>query len=231
MIQTPQERRIWQRCFWAGAATLVLGAVVISLFPSEGGNYPIGYGDPVIAFEFSQSASDVKNTIGFGDTGSQERAAAMKNGTYSDFLFIIAFTVFMVSFFHAAKVQTGLAFYKFLTATALIAGLADITENILALRIISNIEISSGVKWMHYFVKTKFMALGLVGLGAAIFLLRQPRFLRKIEGVFAGLGGALTLFALTRPEQMGDLLGLGVTISWIAMLAYAATQTFKKATP
>jgi len=195
MIQTPQERRIWQRCFWAGAATLVLGAVVISLFPSEGGNYPIGYGDPVIAFEFSQSASDVKNTIGFGDTGSQERAAAMKNGTYSDFLFIIAFTVFMVSFFHAAKVQ------------------------------------SSGVKWMHYFVKTKFMALGLVGLGAAIFLLRQPRFLRKIEGVFAGLGGALTLFALTRPEQMGDLLGLGVTISWIAMLAYVATQTFKKVTP
>ena len=230
-MQMPAERRIWQRCFWAGVATLILGAVVISLFPSEGGSYPIGFGDPVIAFEFSQSASDVKSAIGFGDTGWQERTAAMKTGTYGDFIFIFAFTVFMVSFFHAAKVQTGLAFYKFLAATALMAGLADITEDILALRILSNIEISSGVKSMHYFVKAKFMALGIVGVGAAIFLLRQPRILRKIEGVFAGLGGAAVLFALSRPEQNGDLLGLGVTISWIAMLAYAATQAFKKVTP
>jgi len=230
-MQTPAERRIWQRCFWAGLATLILGAVVISLFPSEGGNYPMGYGELVIAFEFSQSASDVKNAIGFGDTGWQERAAAMKTGTYADVLFIFAFTVFMVSFFHAAKVQTGLALYKFLAAVALIAGLADVTEDFLALRILSDIEISSGTAWMHYFVKTKFMALGLVGLGAGIFLLRQPRILRKLEGAFAFGGGAAVLFALTRPEHMGDLLGLGVTVSWIAMLAYAATQAFKKVTP
>lgn len=228
MIQTPEERRIWQRCFWAGVATLILGAVVISLFPSKGGNYPEGYGTPVIAFEFAQTISEVKAAIGFDVAGAQNSLKAMKTGTYGDFVFIFAFTIFMISFFHAAKQQTGLALYKFLAAIALIAGLSDITEDIFALRILSNVEMSSGAQWMHYFAKAKFMGLSLVGLGAAVFLLRQPRLLRKTEGVFALLGGGLTLFALTRPEQMGDMLGLGVTISWIAMLAYAATQSFKK---
>ena len=228
MMQTPEERIIWQRCFWAGFAMLILGAVVISLFPSEGGNYPVGYGTPIIAFEFAQTANDVKAAIGIGGTGSQDNHAAMKTGTYGDFVFIFAFTIFMVNFFHAAKQQTGLALYKFLAAIALIAGLSDVTEDIFALRILSDVEISPGVEWMHYFVKSKFIALGLVGLGAGVFLLRQPRVLRKIEGVLAFGGGALTLFALTRPEHMGDALGLGVTITWIAMLAYAATQSFKK---
>lgn len=227
-MQTLEERKIWKRCFWAGLATLILGAVVISLFPSEGGNYPAGYGTPVIAFEFAQTSSEVKAAIGFGGTGSQDSHAAMKTGTYGDFVFIFAFTIFMVSFFHAAKQQTGLALYKFLAAIALIAGLSDVTEDIFALRILSDVDISSGAQWMHYFAKAKFMALGLVGIGAGLFLLRQPRVLRKIEGVFTFGGGGLTLFALTRPEHMGDALGLGVTISWIAMLAYAATQSFKK---
>lgn len=228
MIQSPAERRIWQRCFWAGVATLILGAVVMSLFPIKGGNYPAGYGTPVIAFEFAQTANEVHAAIGYSAQNWQERLAAMKTGTYGDFVFIFSFTIFMVSFFHAAKRQTGLALYKFLAAIALIAGLSDVTEDIFALRILSDVEVSAGAQWMHYFVKAKFIAFGLVGLGAGVFLLRQPRTLRKIEGVFAFGGGALILFALTRPEQMGDALGLGVILSWIAMLAYAATQSFKK---
>jgi hypothetical protein len=222
--QSAEERAIWRRCFWAGVLTLILGAVVLAVFPGEGGNYPAGYGDPVIAFEFATTPAEVQAAVG-NDT------QAMRNGTYSDFFFIISFAVFMISFFHGAHKQTSLQFYKFMAAIAFIAAGADIIEDVFALRILSDISLSNGVAWMHYFAKAKFMALGLVGLGAAFFLLRQPRILRKIEGVFAGLGGALTLFALTRPEQIGDMLGLGVTLSWIAMLAYAATQAFKKSTP
>ena len=224
MIKTPEERHIWQRCFWAGALTLVLGTIVISLFPSEGGDYPAGYGDPVIAFEFAQSASEVQSAIGNGE----DSLNAMKTGTYGDFIFILAFTIFMVSFFHAAKRQTGLAIYKFLAAIALIAGLSDFIEDIFALRILSDIDISSGVEWMHYFAKAKFLALSLCAFGAGTFLLEQPRTLRRFEGTLATLGGTFTIYALTRPDQLGDMLGLGVIMSWIAMLAYAATQSFKK---
>lgn len=224
MIQTPIERKIWQRCFWAGVATLILGAVIISIFPSEGGAYPAGYGDPVIAFEFAQTRTEVQTVM----NGSDITANAMRFGTYGDFFFIFAFGVFMVGFFHGAYKQTSVALYKFMAAVAFIAAGADIIEDVFALRILSDISVSSGVEWMHYFVKAKFMALGLAGLGAAVFLWRQPRILRKFESVFAGLGGIITLVALTRPEQIGDMLGFGVTVSWIAMLAYAATQAFKK---
>lgn len=222
MIHTLEDRRIWRRCFWSGVVTLILGALVLSVFPSEGGNYPSGYGDPVIAFEFAQTPAQIQEAVG-------GNAAAMQRGTYADFFFIFAFGIFLVSFFHGAYKQTTLHFYKFLAAIAFIAAGADVIEDLLALRILSNIDISAGAAWMHYFAKAKFMALGLVGLGAAVFLLRQPRLLRKLEGLFAGLGGGLTLFALTQPDHMGDMLGLGVTVSWIAMLAYAATQSFKKA--
>lgn len=224
MIQTHHERRIWRRCFWAGVASIILGIIVLSLFPSEGGNYRSGYGEPVIAFEFSKTAAEVQAAIG----PSAENLTQMRRGTYADFFFILAFGLFMVSFFHGAYKQTSIQFYKFMAAIALIAAGADVIEDIFALRILSDISVSSGVQWMHYFVQAKFMALGLVGLGAAVFLLRQPRLLRKIEGLFAGFGGALTLYALTRPEQSGELLGLGVAVSWLAMLAYAATQSFKK---
>lgn len=221
MTQTPQERRIWQRCFWAGLATLILGAVAQGVFPSTGGNYPAGYGTPVIAFEFAQTPTEVQKAVG-------NTVDMMRYGTFFDFPFILAFTVFMMSFFQAAKRQTGLPVYTVMAIIACIAGVSDVIEDIFALQILSDISMSAGVDWMHYFAKVKFAMLGLVGLGAAVFLLRQPRILRKIEGVFAGLGGFVTLLALTRPEQMGSFLGLGVTVSWIAMLAYAATQSFKK---
>jgi len=228
VIPTLEENRLWKRCSIAGCLTLILGAIVIFIFPSEGAAYTPGYGTPVIAFEFATTPAQVKAAIGYGAEGWQRRLMAMKTGTYGDFIFIFAFGTFLVSFFHAAYKQSSIAFYKFMAAIAFIAAGADVIEDILALRILSNISVSSGVEWMHYFAKAKLMALGLCGVGAAIFLLRQPRLLRKAEGVFAGFGGLITLFALTRPEQMGDALGLGVALSWVAMLAYSATQAAKK---
>ncbi len=224
------ERALWRRCFWAGLATIALAVLTLVFFPTIVNAFAPGYGTPVIAFEFAQTPSDIHTLFGYPEsTNWQYWVGQMKTGTYADFPFILAFGTFMVSFFHAAYRQTAMPIYKFIAAVALIAALSDIAEDVFALKILSNIETSSGVEWMHYFAKAKFLGLGLVGLGAGLFLLRQPRTLRKIEGVLAGLGGALVIFALTKPSQMGDYLGLGTTIMWLAMLAYAATQTFKKA--
>ncbi len=226
---TTDERSLWRRCFWAGLATIALAVLTLVFFPTIVNAFPPGYGTPVIAFEFAQSPSDIHTLFGYPESANwQYWVRQMKTGTYVDFAFILAFGTFMVSFFHAAYRQTAMPIYKFLAAVALIAALSDIAEDILALKILANIEASNGVEWMHYFAKAKFLGLGLVGLGAGLFLLRQPRILRKIEGVFAAVGGAVVLFALTRADQMGDYLGLGITVAWLAMLAYAATQTFKK---
>ena len=233
--QSTEERLIWRRCFWAGVLTLILGAIVLAIFPSEGGNYPPGYGTPIIALEFAQNLTEGQTVINYGPSETWlEYRDAMQMGTLADMPFLLVYGFFMVSYFHAAKIQTQNNLFKFFAAIAVIASLADACENFYIFDFLLGPKMRTGgtdaTLW-HYFAKAKFMALGLVGLGAAVFLLRQPRILRKIEGVFAGLGGALTLFALTRPEQMGDMLGLGVTLSWIAMLAYAATQAFKKSTP
>lgn len=229
-IQTPKERKIWRRCFWAGLATLILGAIVLVMFPSQGGPYPQGYGTPIIALEFAQTTQQAQQVIGYDSTPSWNAYnGAMIKGTIADMPFLLIYGLFLVSFFHAAYTQTALKLYKFFAAIALISALADLGENLGILGFLLEPESTSaeGRNW-HYFAKAKFMALALSGIGAAIFLLRQPRTLRKIEGVFAAGGGALTLFALTRPEQIGNMLGLGVTLCWIAMLAYAATQAFKK---
>lgn len=226
--QSAPERRIWQRCFWTGIVMLVLGAVVITLFPASGGPYPAGYGEPVIAFEFAQTPQEVQTVLGFETRADWEAVRkSMRVGTIWDFPFLCVYTFFMLSFFQAAKRQTGHALYKFFAAIAFIAGAADLIENMQALQILSDIALSQGAALMHYFVKAKFMALGLVGLGAGLFLWRQPRPLRKIEGVFAAAGGVITLAALTRPDQFGNALGIGTMVSWLAMLAYAATQSFK----
>ena len=229
--QSPEERRIWRRCFWAGVLTLVLGAIVLMIYPNEGGPYPEGYGMPIIALEFAENISDAKTVIARKILPEHHLyEEAMLKGTLADMLFLVIYGLFMISFFHAAKIQTQLSYYKLFAAIALIAAIADAGENFGILGFLLDPDMGDATLW-HYFAKAKFMALGLTGLGAGYFLLRQPRILRKAEGLFALGGGALTLFALTRPEQMGDMLGLGATLSWIAMLAYAATQAFKKSTP
>ena len=129
------ERQLWQRCFWAGLATLILGAVVLSIFPKGDFVYPRGYGDPVIAFEFADSISSVKAALGHSAAGYEDRLSAMKNGTYSDFIFIIAFGLFMTHFFLAAHRQTGLRVFKIFVAIAIIAALSDFTEDVFALSI------------------------------------------------------------------------------------------------
>ena len=224
------ERKLWQICFWTGLATLILGAIVLSIFPKGDFVYPKGYGEPVIAFEFAKTIAQVKAAIGYGQTGWEDRLSAMKRGTRADFVFIFAFGLFTISFFLAVFKQNGQRIFKVFAIIAVMAALSDFTEDIMALHILHNIGLSHGVAWMHYFVKIKFFGLGMVGLGAAYFLIRQPRHLRKLEGLFALLGGVITLFALSRPSQMGAWLGLGITLSWMAMLAYAATQSFKKIT-
>lgn len=228
--QIISERKLWQICFWAGLATLILGAIVLSIFPKGNFDYPKGYGKPVIAFEFAQTVAEVKAAIGYGLTGWEDRLSAMKRGTYADFVFILAFGLFTTCFFLAAFKQNGQRIFKLFAIIAVMAALSDLTEDIMAVHILRNLDLSHGVAWMHYFVKIKFFGLGIVGLGAAYFLIRQPRRLRKLEGLFALLGGVITLFALSRPSQMGAWLGLGITLSWMAMLAYAATQSFKKIT-
>lgn len=228
--QIISERKLWQICFWAGLATLILGAIVLSIFPKGNFDYPKSYGKPVIAFEFAQTVAEVKAAIGYGLTGWEDRLSAMKRGTYADFVFILAFGLFTTCFFLAAFKQNGQRIFKLFAIIAVMAALSDLTEDIMAVHILRNLDLSHGVAWMHYFVKIKFFGLGIVGLGAAYFLIRQPRRLRKLEGLFALLGGVITLFALSRPSQMGAWLGLGITLSWMAMLAYAATQSFKKIT-
>ncbi len=222
------ERNLWHICFWTGFATLILGASVLLILPKGDFIYPKGYGDPVIAFEFAQTVAEVKAAIGHDLPGWEDRLSAMKRGTRADFVFIFAFGLFTTSFFLAAFKQNGQHIFKVFATIAVLAALSDMTEDVLALHILQKVDVSAGVAWMHYFVKIKFFGLGVVGLGAAYFLIRQPRRLRKLEGLFALVGGIMTLFALLRPSQMGALFALGIILSWMAMLAYSATQSFKK---
>jgi hypothetical protein len=229
--QGADENRLWKRCFIAGLLTLVLGIIVLAVYPSGGGDYAAGYGSPIIALEFAQTAAQAQAVIDWGSDAASAYKAAMFRGTLLDMVFLIIYGLFLASFFQAAHKQTGLSIYRVMIGIAVIAACADMVENFFLFEFLVDPEAtdSSGQLWWHYFVKTKFTALGAAGLGAGFFLLRQPRILRKIEGAFAGLGGALTLFALTQPENLGNALGLGVTLSWLAMLAYAATQAAKKA--
>lgn len=193
-----------------------------------GGDFPAGFGTPVIAFEFAQSAQEVQSALGINLQEASQRVADMQTGTALDFPFILAYGIFMMSFLGAARHQTGKGFYGIFIGLAFLAAISDSIENVFALKILSNIETAPGVEWMTIFVQAKFVGLGLCGLAAGHFLISQPRSIRKLEGFFCVMGGVLTLFALTNPSVFGTFLGFGVTISWIAMLAYSATQSFKR---
>ena len=184
----------WTVCAGLGVAVLACAAFVLTLFPAEGGDYAPGYGAPVYAFEMARSPDDLWRVFGApNDPQHQAHIAAMDRGNRWDYLFMVLYGSFVASFFVAGQAERPSWRWRIGAALGVIAALADSIENLILLRLTTNLSAGTGLEALPYPVWTKFTALVGAAALAGLFLVEEARTLPRMLGIAAVCGTAVCL--------------------------------------
>lgn len=221
--------------------TAVLFAVMVAvlaamqaLFPSTLAS-PIpdaNIRSPVMAFEMARSPSDLDHIFGtVSDPDRARRVTAMDQGNRLDYLFMPAYSLFVLSFLLAAGRELGgeQRGWHFFGALALVAAAADAIENALLLSITSDFDRAPGLlTWLPYPVWIKFGLLAVACGAAAVLLWRLKRPLLALFCIPAPL---LLVPGILVPMTLGSL-ATGLTgVGLIAMGIHAVHRALHPARP
>lgn len=227
-------KRSWLWCFILGLGVLVYGQFLTSVFPTDGANYNEGYGAPILALEFAGTPADLEALLGVtSDPQRADRVAAMDKGQKLDFLFAVLYSSFLAWFFIAA-IRAGASFnIKLLVGLCILAGSADILENIILLDITSDITEPRWLAYLVYPVYLKFICLAATGLMAGVLLFTQDQLHHhqlawKVLAVAMILSPLFILAGLINPAELGSALILALSICWPGILVYAGVQALVK---
>ncbi len=210
-----------------GVAVIVMSIVLVMIFPSKAPLMMDGFFTPIVAFEFVQSADEIKQL--FGPDGSPEQKAmiqAMDLGNRMDFLYMLLYTSFLFFF---SWVCVNVSRYKGYYAgcfMAIVILIGDALENVQLLGItakINGVNFADELVRLHWFTWMKWGGLAL------FFLLLAPYFFKK--GIFSkltGVVGILTAFLsalayLTRCA-FTEVMVLSVALMFILLVAYSFTH-------
>jgi len=218
-------RRHWLHCVLAGLAVLAIAVILMPKFPTDSEGIDPGYGSPVIAFEMARSVADLHAVFGTPDDPERaRRIAMMDDGNIWDFPFMIAYGLFIALFLRAAGKASGNTLWYLLATLGIVAGAADAIENNILLGLTADLEAATDIGLLAYPVWIKFFSIMITGVAGGIVVATQGRHFWRILGVVAAASALLVLVGFYDPATYGALLGLGITICWVIMLAFAITR-------
>lgn len=222
-------KSLWKISTLLGLATAIFGLILMPMFPATGAGYVAGYGEPVFAFEFARSASDLLLVFGkIDDPARGGRIADMVRGTYWDFGFLLIYSGFIAIFFFGAFKQTGSKVWLAFAALGLIAGLGDFIENTILLGLLDDIEAAKNLALLPFPVYTKFIAIAICGLATGCYLFRAHNLIWKGLGLVAIISALAVIPGLVQPQSFGQHVGSAITIFWVIQLVYAGWVGFSK---
>ena len=218
----------WYRCALAGALLLVLSALTFPRFPAEGHDIEPGYGSPVYAFEMARSPLDLQRIFGpEGDPKRDARIKAMDVGNLWDYPFMLAYGLFLWTFFAAAAVEAHDSRWRLFGLAGWLAAAADAVENQVLLALTPDLDSTALLAFLRYPVWFKFAALGIAVAGAAWFLSVRDTPWWRVAGFAAMLGCAGIALAAWSPGEFSYLLGMGIGLAWVLQFAYALARSFR----
>jgi hypothetical protein len=201
-----------------GALAMTL---ILSLIGPQRGPLPAGFITPIMAFEFAESETEVRQI--FALPGS---AAAMDRVNRWDFLYMALYGSFLCAFALACARQTGRRYYYVAAMLALLTVAADALENVQLLGITGRLngdDVDGLLTRLHLFTWLKWGGL------AVYFLLLWPYFrgqtgLGKIIGPAGQLAASLAVLAYFNRGLLSELFALSVGLMFLLMTVYAWRQ-------
>jgi hypothetical protein len=220
----------------AGYIGILLAAVSIALLainPSRGGKLPQGFINPVTAFEFISTETEVYDL--FGSDPSNERAEfvnRMVKGTYLDFFYMIVYTVFLLFFTGVCSSITGRKWFLFGSIIAWGVFISDFGENLQLLSIISKLQsgnFSYELDKLNMFTRAKWGGL------SALFISIIP-FLRKCGSSGRMISVAILLSSITGAAAflhrsfLNEVYVLSIAVIFMMLIIFSFRFTFRDET-
>ncbi|MEM7358451.1 MAG: hypothetical protein AAF431_05110 [Pseudomonadota bacterium] len=227
-------RNPWLACLLLGLAVLAFGPYLLAVFPQTGAGYNSNLGTPVFAFEFARTQADLLAIFGDpNDALRAERIAAMDTGHYLDFIFAVLYSGFLAYFFVGIRTVVADPIYRWVTVLCVVAGAADVVENLILLDITRDIEQAPLLPYLIIPVQIKFICLTIATIAACwLFISRvavhQGKWYWRGPGALGLVTVLLVIPGLVMPTQFGYLVGGGYTVGWVTILVYAAVQVWSQ---
>ena len=188
----------------------------------------------MFAFEFARTHADLLAIFGDqNDALRAKRTAAMDTGHYLDFIFAVLYAGFLACFFVGIRKVVVDPVYRWVTLLCVVAGAADLVENLILLEITRDIEQAPLLPYLIVPVQIKFICLTIATI-ASSWLFISKAAVHSGKWYWRGLGalGLVTVLlvipGLAMPNQFGYLVGGGYTVGWVTILAYAAVQVWRQ---
>lgn len=217
----------------AGFAVVALSFVFLGLGlrpvePLDG-----AYGDQaILAFELARTPEELARVIGANppDAEALQVRATMDRANRLDFAYLSLYAAFIALSCTLAARRRGRRWLRLGVAVALVAGLADVAENLVLLQLtqpqadvgplLEALRLRTLVKWEALALATALFAGGFIG---------RPPWLGSFGAALALLalaGGALTL---VDPARHLITLSTAITLAWLWQLGYAAVVAWRGA--
>lgn len=208
---------------FSGLPVIVMSFLLVMVFPSHAPWMMDGFSTPILAFEFVQSPSEIRQM--FGEPGSLDHLAmisAMDSGNRLDYLYMILYTLFLLSFCVACANLTGKKYYYSAGVLSLVILFADAMENIQLLTItakMATLECDRELALLHGFTWIKWGGLALVFLILAPYFWSGSRFSKLI--CVTGLSNViLSVLAYVHRSILNELMALSVALMFVMMMVY-----------
>jgi len=216
---------------YAGILLIIISAALMAVNPGRALNLPQGFFNPVIAFEFIRTETEVYDL--FGNNGSSEQGTlvgSFKNGTYIDFLFIVAYAAFLLVFSNVCRRITGSKWFIFSGFIILSVVISDIGENIQLLTIMKKLSLEDFGKelmMLNFFTWAKWGGLTALFISFIPFLRNSGRFGRVIS-VTALLSGVTGAAAFLHRSVLNEIYVLTVEVIFVMLIIFSFTFVYNK---
>jgi len=215
---------------YSGIILILFSSALIIVNPVKAGKLLPGFFNPVVAFEFVKTESEVYDIFGHDAPGTKsELVSRMETGTYVDFFYMISYTVFLLLFAGVCRRITDTNWYIFSLFIALCVLRADFGENIQLLEIM--IKLPAG-DFGYELGQLNIYTWGKWGGLSAYFLSLIP-FLRK-SGSFGRIISVTTLLSAVTGSSaflyrsfLNEIYVLSIALIFVMLIIFSFTFKIK----
>jgi hypothetical protein len=209
-----------------GLAVILVSVISLIVFPQTSPGQIKGFRSPIIAFEFAETDEEI-NTL-FGADGSPEQAEMvrkMDQGNNLDYLYMLLYSGFLLSFSLLAARQSGQKWVYIGAGLAVLALVGDALENVQLLTITTNLQSSNfleALKRLHWFTWLKWGSLALYFLVMAGWFWGNGRF-GKLMATIGIINCLLGLTAFIQRGLLTEPFTLFVALMFLLMIIFCFT--------
>jgi hypothetical protein len=216
---------------YLGLAVLMMSVLLFFVFPSKAQSLPEGFFTPIVAFEFVQTSTEVREIFGGENiTMRNEMARTMDFGNRLDYVYMCLYSAFLMM---ASVTCAGLSKNKYYYAgvvLALAVLAADALENVQLLGITMNLatgNFDSQLRLLHLFTWIKWGGIALIFLTLSPWFLQGNRF-SKIIGIMGLISFILGVAAYMNHSVINEIFSLSVALMFMLMIIYCFTYRTDK---